>query len=272
MFYKGLSVNVYNRILTVLDYADEPTKTFYGSHNTIFIFLKDLSKFGQVLVLSQENKFTICDCRSVSVKDLSSAGVPETFLPEYGSVVALRIAGTGTFDAWNRTMESYGLADIVLSTTTPIELSFSPSVPKTRNLSLCLLKPHTFKDASAGKIVRRIQEHFLFDVLSVSMLHLSPEEIDEFVAVYKGVMSSQEYCNLTKELASGPVMALALGKKDSKNVVDDFRLCCGPYIVEIAKKVQPQSLRATFGKSTRQNAVHCTDLSNEGLLEDSFRN
>lgn len=38
---------------------------------------------------------------------------------------------------------------------------------------------------------------------------------------------------------------------------------------EIARHLRPGTLRAVFGKSKIQNAVHCTDLPEDGLLEVS---
>ena len=36
---------------------------------------------------------------------------------------------------------------------------------------------------------------------------------------------------------------------------------------EIARKLRPHTLRAQFGKTKVQNAIHCTDLPEDGLLE-----
>jgi hypothetical protein len=36
---------------------------------------------------------------------------------------------------------------------------------------------------------------------------------------------------------------------------------------ELARKLRPSTLRAKFGKTKVQNAVHCTDLPEDGLLE-----
>lgn len=36
---------------------------------------------------------------------------------------------------------------------------------------------------------------------------------------------------------------------------------------EIARHLRPETLRAIFGKTKMQNAVHCTDLPEDGLLE-----
>lgn len=38
---------------------------------------------------------------------------------------------------------------------------------------------------------------------------------------------------------------------------------------EIARHLRPNSLRALYGKNKIQNAVHCTDLPEDGVLEAS---
>jgi hypothetical protein len=39
------------------------------------------------------------------------------------------------------------------------------------------------------------------------------------------------------------------------------------FLQELARKLRPSTLRAKFGKTKVQNAVHCTDLPEDGLLE-----
>lgn len=69
------------------------------------------------------------------------------------------------------------------------------------------------------------------------------------------------------QLASGPAVALEIRQDDA---VDKFRQLCGPYDPEIAKKLEPQSLRAKYGSDRVRNAVHCTDLPEDGRLEVNF--
>jgi hypothetical protein len=39
------------------------------------------------------------------------------------------------------------------------------------------------------------------------------------------------------------------------------------FLQELARKLRPNTLRAKFGKTKVHNAVHCTDLPEDGLLE-----
>jgi nucleoside-diphosphate kinase len=54
--------------------------------------------------------------------------------------------------------------------------------------------------------------------------------------------------------------------------VNEFRDYCGPPDPSLAKQIRPNSLRAKFGKDKVQNAIHCTDLVEDGVLEVSFTN
>lgn len=39
---------------------------------------------------------------------------------------------------------------------------------------------------------------------------------------------------------------------------------------EIARHIRPESLRSMFGLTKTQNAVHCTDLPEDGILEVEY--
>jgi len=52
--------------------------------------------------------------------------------------------------------------------------------------------------------------------------------------------------------------------------VEEFREFAGPADSEIARYLRPKSLRAKFGLNKVENAVHCTDLPEDGVLEAEF--
>ena len=64
-------------------------------------------------------------------------------------------------------------------------------------------------------------------------------------------------------MASGPSIVLEVRQE---NAVEKFRQACGPFDPEIARKLEPNTLRAKFGQDRVQNAVHCTDLAEDGKL------
>merc|ERR1719424_1335809 len=88
----------------------------------------------------------------------------------------------------------------------------------------------------------------------------------EFLDVYKGVIP--HYPSVLDAMTSTPCLALEL-RKDA-DVVPSFRELCGPHDVDIARHLRPGTLRARFGEDGARNAVHCTDLEEDGELESRY--
>ena len=55
-----------------------------------------------------------------------------------------------------------------------------------------------------------------------------------------------------------------------ENAVKSFRELCGPMDPEIAKNLRPNTIRARFGIDRIRNAIHCTDLPEDGNLESEY--
>lgn len=72
---------------------------------------------------------------------------------------------------------------------------------------------------------------------------------------------------MLKYMSSGPCIVLEVRGED---VVTKFREFCGPFDINIAKVLRPQTLRARFGKSNMMNAVHCTDCPEDGPIETQY--
>ena len=56
----------------------------------------------------------------------------------------------------------------------------------------------------------------------------------------------------------------------SEDAVSGLRKLCGPHNPLDAKNMNPESIRAQFGKSLKENAVHCTDLESDGASECEY--
>lgn len=50
-------------------------------------------------------------------------------------------------------------------------------------------------------------------------------------------------------------------------MVSKFRDLTGPLSPELARVLRPGSVRALYGHDPVRNAVHCTDLSEDGSME-----
>ena len=73
-----------------------------------------------------------------------------------------------------------------------------------------------------------------------------------------------EYLDLAEELTEGPLLAMEVR---AEKAVETFRETVGPWDIEMAKELRPATIRALFGKDRIRNAVHCTDLPEDGELE-----
>lgn len=132
--------------------------------------------------------------------------------------------------------------------------------------TLCIIKPHAVKENLIGGILKMITENG-FSVASMKMLQLNRMQSEAFYEVYKGVVD--DYMSMVMQLHSGICLALEV-QGDGDDVQEKFRKFCGPADVSIAKLLRPHTIRAAFGTDKIHNAVHCTDLKEDTLLELEF--
>ncbi|CAH2102385.1 unnamed protein product [Euphydryas editha] len=72
-------------------------------------------------------------------------------------------------------------------------------------------------------------------------------------------------------LAEGKCVALEVKCNNPNiNCVCEFRQLCGPRDPELSRQLYPDSIRALYGKNIVHNAVHCTDLVEDGQLEVEY--
>nr|CEL66456.1 TPA: nucleoside diphosphate kinase 7, putative [Neospora caninum Liverpool] len=165
-----------------------------------------------------------------------------------------------------------------ISAVTPSEIS--------HDCSCCVIKPSALK--YAGNIVDEILSHG-FRITAVQSFHLSRNAADEFYEVYKTVLPeypqswtrtrhkhtrlTRNFCRrripMVDELAQGVCLAMQVEHAERDSVAQ-LRQLSGPYDPEVARFVRPQSLRAKFGSDRVRNAVHCTDLDGDAILEVQY--
>jgi len=131
------------------------------------------------------------------------------------------------------------------------------------NCSLCVVRPHAFVE-SGGEIVSRILAEG-FEISAMCLWHLDKASAEEFLEVYKGVLP--EYFDMVSQLCSGPCLVMEVRQEDA---VNSFRKLVGPHDPEVAKHLRANTLRAQYGADRVRNAVHCTDLPEDGLLEVEY--
>ncbi|XP_032382662.1 nucleoside diphosphate kinase homolog 7 [Etheostoma spectabile] len=128
----------------------------------------------------------------------------------------------------------------------------------------CIIKPHAISEGLTGKILNSISAAG-FEISALQMFNVDRANAEEFYEVYKGVVT--EYPSMVTELCSGPCMVLEIHGTD---VPQSFRELCGPADPEISRHLRPTTLRALYGKDKVKNAVHCTDMPEDGVLEVQY--
>lgn len=132
------------------------------------------------------------------------------------------------------------------------------------NCSCCVLKPHLYQEGNIGRAIDMILTSG-HEISALELFMLDKPVAEEFLDVYKGVLP--EYSALVEHLTSGPVIALEVRQE---NVVQSFREICGPHDPDLAKTLRKGTIRAELGKDRVRNAVHCTDLPEDGVLEVEY--
>ena len=104
-----------------------------------------------------------------------------------------------------------------------------------------------------------------FEISAMQMFNLDKPTAEEVFEVYKGVLP--EFVGMIHNMTCGPCIVLEIRQE---NAVKSFRELCGPMDPEIAKNLRPGTIRARFGHSRTVNAIHCTDLEEDGQLEVEY--
>jgi len=132
------------------------------------------------------------------------------------------------------------------------------------NCTCCVIKPHIVQKLMSGKVIDSILGEG-FEISAMQMFFLDRPTAEEFLEVYKGILP--EFSQLVDQLITGPCIALEVRQE---GVVKAFRELCGPHDPEIARVLRPKTLRSRFGMDRVRNAVHCTDLPEDGILEVEY--
>uniref|UniRef100_A0A3P9PTF6 Nucleoside diphosphate kinase homolog 7 n=1 Tax=Poecilia reticulata TaxID=8081 RepID=A0A3P9PTF6_POERE len=128
----------------------------------------------------------------------------------------------------------------------------------------CIIKPHAIAEGLAGKILNSIREA-RFKIAALELFNIDYANAEEFYEIYRGVV--MEYPGMVAELCSGPCIVLEIQGAD---IPKSFRELCGPSDPEIARLLRPNTLRGLYGKDKVRNAVHCTDLPEDSVLEVQY--
>lgn len=148
-----------------------------------------------------------------------------------------------------------------------IDRIFDSKAPSTATLdscTCCIIKPHAVKANLVGPILQEIISQG-YEVSAIKSLHFDRPQAEELLEVYKGV--TPEYVDQVAELCIGQSVALEVRAEDAVSV---FRETAGPWDVELARELRPDTIRGKYGVDRIRSAVHCTDLPQDGPLECEY--
>jgi len=307
--YIGALVNVHARQLKITDYADMFTKNKLetATAKTFAMVKPDAVKhIGKILERIQSEDFTINQMKKVNVSR-SFAG---KFYAEHegkaffeklmgfvtsGPVVAMELVGVDCVKRWRRligptntqkakeeapeslralfgtdaTRNACHGSDSNESAQRELDLFFGSSSPTVtasfRDCTLAVIKPHAVNDGLIGPIMTAIEQEGFY-ISSFKMFRLEKVNAEEFYMIYKGVVN--EYSAMVDEVCNGACVAMEITKDE--NVPTTFREFVGPSDPEIARYLRSHTLRAKFGVDKIKNAIHCTDLPDDALLEVEY--
>ena len=266
----GATVAVYSRQLKVVEFGDEFTESRFSiSRQKTFAVVSETSSdsLGKIINALTKSGFAIASLKmsegkGVGVSLVSDGAVDKllNLLPELETHF-----GSGCVT----------VADDP-ATATAMELTFE-HLPATAKLdgttTLCLIKPSAMEHL--GLVLDEITGNG-FTVSGAKTFTLDRASALEFYEVYRGV--APEFTMMVDELTSGAFVAVEVsgdgGDGGDPNgphgTVGKFREIVGPVDPEMARALRPQSMRAKFGFDKVRNAVHCTDLAEDGALETHY--
>uniref|UniRef100_A0A3Q2HA51 NME/NM23 family member 9 n=1 Tax=Equus caballus TaxID=9796 RepID=A0A3Q2HA51_HORSE len=126
-------------------------------------------------------------------------------------------------------------------------------VSAAKTCTLAIIKPDAVVHGKADEIIMKIQEAG-FDILTDEERTLTEAEMRLF---YDRTAGEEAFEKLVHHMCSGPSHLLILTRTEGvEDVVTAWRTLMGPCDPEVARREQPDSLRAQYGTEMPFNAVH----------------
>ncbi len=286
---KGSTIVLLSRQLKLVDYADTATRQLLQEKEermTILVTPSLNDSIGDIITRVERLDCVLVDMKSIqfsSIGDINEAmqHLPGLELKDLCSssspCVVLSLRGSDSIASVRALVESSPFYNGVACPCAGQEKEFAEfflnrrrqTTATLKECTACVIRPHIIKDGMIGQVLNDILSRG-FIISAIQMFRLDKETAAEFLSVYKGVFP--QYVELVDEMSSGMNVALEV-KRDSNftgDIVEDFRAHAGPWDYSVACELHPQTIRAKFGHSSVCNAIHCTDLSEDGVVECEY--
>ena len=242
-----------------------------------------LDSAGDIVRIIEEKEFMVVDMRTISLdeeSDLMKASsifhLAPARLKENGKhMIAVSFSGKKSIHGVHELVQSWENSyrnDVVCARNTDEVTKLSLFANQERKSSAtfskctcCIIKPHIVKSRQVGAVIDHILSQN-FEISAIKLCQLDKSTATEFFKVYQGVW--KEYIHIIDSFCAGPSISLEV--KQENDVVNEFRLAAGPWNVDVARELYPNSIRGLFGKNRVENAVHCTDLLEDAAHEIKY--
>ena len=249
----GSELTVYSRKLKIVDYGDDFTKSKLVAAMEKTIAKVPIGALAPAMTAVYSNGLRINKMKTVAGPGGKEVAMEVVAQGAVAAYAALGCPGTCSESA--EAAEAEG-AEVFGAPT--------PSCAAGQDCSLALVLPHAVVDGQAGLIIDKIAASGL-EISCVQLFSLGRANAAEFLEVYKGVVP--EYQKKVIELTAGPCIAVEVRGADA---VAQLRAVAGPHDPDIARVIRPGTVRADCGIDKVQNAVHVTDLPEDGQLEVEY--
>ena len=296
--YLGNDINIYSRLHKLVEYGDDYTKNFFEEirSNTFALIKPDgYLNIGKIIDTIYQCDFSISRLKlcKMSPEDASlfcsSIQNKPSFQTEVNYissdfVVGIDLVKKNAINEWislilspeespfPQLLGDNNINKYIHGSATSSDAKRESSLifnkifnkPNLTSCSCLIIKPHIIQEGLAGKIIDIILTEG-FEISAMEMLYIDKIQAEEFFEIYKGVLP--EYSSMIDAIVCGPIIALEVRQNDC---VNKLRTLVGPHDPDIAKALRPNTIRAKFGQNTVNNAVHCTDLEEDAVIECDY--
>ena len=280
-----------------MNYADNQTRALLEDSNEETVILIPPNKVqlaGTLIKDIEESGFVVVNMRTIrfrNVNDIEEAS--SIFNKSFGHaesnnepMISVSFCGQNSIKKIDSLLSSYHEKygkDIIHATSSEEAIRFTEFLYKERpptatysNCTCCVLKPHIVKSRQIGSILHYLYSN-QYEISAMKLCHLNQFEAMEFFKVYEGIC--KEFSHMVQSLCSGPCIAMEVKVKcesnkedyvEDEHVVVSFRRFAGPWNVDMARELHPESIRGKFGINRVENAIHCTDLKEDATHEVQY--
>lgn len=286
--FLGNQITIFARQMTLDQFGDPKTASKFSSANLLVVVPFEPRLVSHLLknVAEDQLQAKLEDVRMLafSRRDaaaLASLGLAPEMAPVLSApaVLAINIRANGqqisqeTFEGAMLQLQGNLFIPSFANHSKAIDMVFSDrgglesarrTTARLQNCSVCVIKAHAVQAGHVPEIVEAIFAAGL-QITAIKSVSLSRVEAQEFLEVYKGVVGN--FPGLVDELCRSRVVAIEVCGEDA---VGRLRAVAGPIDYSIAARIRPQSIRAKYGQDSVKNAVHVTDLAEDGVLESEY--